>query len=201
MDTSAADPPRHRSIVVVDIEGSTARTNPARAQLRTVLFDLLDEAFRAGGITADLRDAFIDRGDGAICLVRPADEAPKTALLAHVVPALAQLLARHAGERPELAFRLRVAVHAGEVHYDSRGVYGEDLDLACRLVDAAETKRQLRNSSQPLVLVVSGEFHRAVIRHGYAGIDRSAFAPVVNVRLGEQKMRGWIGAMGAEIAS
>ncbi|GAA3532273.1 hypothetical protein GCM10022222_14380 [Amycolatopsis ultiminotia] len=192
MDTSALQAPRHRAIVVVDIEGSTTRTNPARAELRAVLFDLLDEAFRAAGITDGSRDAFVDRGDGALCLVHPVDEAPKTVLLAAVVPALAVLLGRHADERPELAFRLRVALHAGEVHYDAHGPYGEDIDIACRLLDAPEVRRRLRNSSGPLALVVSHEIHRSVVRHGYAGIDRSAFTRVLHVRVGGQRRRGWI---------
>ncbi|MEU7790216.1 hypothetical protein [Amycolatopsis sp. NPDC049159] len=180
--------------MAVDIEGSTARTNPARAQLRSVLSELLDEAFLAGGITKKYRDGFVDRGDGVLCLVRPVDQAPKPVLLATVVPALAELLEKHARNRPDLAFRLRVAVHAGEVHYDSRGPYGEDIDIACRFVDAPELKRRLRISAGPLALVVSPEMHRSVVRHGYPGIDQDAFAPVVHVRVGTQRLRGWLHA-------
>ncbi|MEV7094066.1 hypothetical protein AB0M80_14655 [Amycolatopsis sp. NPDC051045] len=191
MDTSAGLP-RHRAIVAVDIEGSTTRTNPARAQLRTVLFELLDEAFLAGGITKKYRDGFVDRGDGALCLVRPVDQAPKPVLLATVVPALTELLEKHAESRPALAFRLRVAVHAGEVHYDGRGPYGEDIDIACRFVDAPELRRQLRITAAPLVLVVSQEVHRSVVRHGYPGIDHSAYLRTVPIRVGTQRLRGWI---------
>jgi class 3 adenylate cyclase len=196
MDTSAGLP-RHRAIVAVDIEGSTTRTNPDRAQLRTVLFELLDEAFLAGGITKKFRDGFVDRGDGALCLVRPVDQAPKPVLLAIVVPALAELLEKHAESRPELAFRLRVAVHAGEVHYDSRGPYGEDIDIACRFVDAPELRRQLRITAAPLVLVVSQEVHRSVVRHGYPGIDHGAYLRTVPIRVGTQRLRGWIHTPGA----
>jgi class 3 adenylate cyclase len=187
---NSADLPRHRAIVAVDIEGSTQQTNSVRAQLRTVLFELLDQAFAAGGIGRKHRDAFVDRGDGALCLIRPFDQLPKTLLLATVVPALAELLDKHAQNRPELAFRLRVAVHAGEVHHDSRGPYGEDVDIACRLVDAPELKRQLRENTEPLALAVSREIHRAVVRHGYSGIDRSAFARPVHIKLGEERLRG-----------
>ncbi|MEQ0560803.1 hypothetical protein ABJI51_17080 [Amycolatopsis sp. NEAU-NG30] len=192
MDTSAHALPLHRAIVAVDIEGSTTRTNPARAQLRTVLFDLLDEAFLAGGISRKHRDAFVDRGDGALCLVRPVDQAPKPVLLATVVPTLGTLLGKHAESRPELAFRLRVAVHAGEVHYDSRGPYGEDVDIACRFVDAPEVRRRLRSTTAPLALVVSQELHRSVVRHGYPGIDHDAFTQVVTVKVGTQRVRGWL---------
>lgn len=192
MSTPARDLPLHRAIVAVDIEGSTTRTNPARAQLRTVLFELLDEAFLAGGITKKFRDGFVDRGDGALCLVRPVDQAPKPVLLTTVVPALAELLDRHAESHPELAFRLRVAVHAGEVHYDRRGPYGEDVDIACRFVDAKELQRQLGFTAAPLALVISPEMHRSVVRHGYPGIDHTAYFRTVPVKVGTQRLRGWI---------
>ncbi len=191
MDTSA-DLPRHRAIVAVDIEGSTGRTNSVRTQLRAVLFQLLDAAFLAGGIAGRHRDPLLDRGDGALCFVRPVDQAPKALLLAAVVPALNELLARHAESRPELAFRLRVAVHAGEVHRDSRGPYGEDVDIACRLVDADELKRRLRETTELLVLAVSQEIHRAVVRHGYPGVERSAFTQAVPFKLGDERLRGWL---------
>ncbi len=192
MSTSARDLPHHRAIVAVDVEGSTSRTNPAKAQLRAVLFELLDQAFLAGGITKKYRDGFVDRGDGALCLVRPVDQAPKPVLLATVVPALAELLVQHAGRHPDLAFRLRVAVHAGEVHYDSRGPYGEDVDIACRFVDAKELRRQLSITAAPLVLVISPEMHRSVVRHGYPGIDHDAYVQTVPVRVGTQRLRGWV---------
>ncbi|MEU5262822.1 hypothetical protein [Amycolatopsis sp. NPDC021455] len=191
MDISA-DLPRHRAIMAVDIAHSTDRTNSVRSQLRIVLYELLDEALAAGGIGRKHRDPFVDRGDGALCLIRPHDQLPKTLLLTNVVPALAGLLAEHAESRPELAFQLRVAVHAGEVHRDSRASYGEDVDIACRLVDSPELKRRLRETARPLALVVSQEIHRSVVRHGYPGIDRSSFTLAVHFKLGKERLRGWL---------
>ncbi|WP_410621900.1 hypothetical protein [Amycolatopsis sp. cmx-8-4] len=190
--STPTDIPRHRAIVAVDIEGSTSRTNSVRALLRNVLFQLLEEAFTTGGVDRRHREPFVDRGDGALCLVRPVDQVPKTLLLTTVVPALADLLEKHAQNLPDLAFRLRVSVHAGEVHRDSRGPYGEDVDIACRLVDAPELKRRLRETAEPLALAVSQEIHRAVVRHGYPGIDRGAFVQAVQIKLGEERLRGWL---------
>lgn len=189
---TAADIPRHRIMMAVDIEGSVKRVNSVRAQLRNILFQLLDEAFTTGGVGRKHREPFIDRGDGVLCLVRPFDQVPKTLLLAVVVPALGDLLEKHAESHPELAFRLRVAVHAGEVHRDKRGPYGEDVDIVCRLVDAPELKRRLRETTGPLALAVSQEIHRAVVRHGYPGIERAAFTQAVHIRLGEERLRGWL---------
>jgi len=39
---------------------------------------------------------------------------------------------------------------------------------------------------------VSQEIHRAVVRHGYPGIDRSAFTQAVQIKLGEERLRGWL---------
>ncbi|MGV9295959.1 hypothetical protein [Amycolatopsis sp. NPDC003676] len=182
----------HRAIVAVDIEGSTARTGPGRARLRHDLFGLLDCALREGGIGEDLRDPIVDRGDGAVVLVRPAGEAPKSVLLTSVVPELARLLAEHnAAAAPGSEIRLRVAVHAGEVRYDNLGPYGEDLDVACRLLDSPELKRLLRHAPSSLVLVASDSFHRTVIRHNYDGIDPGAFKRGVVVRIGGRRVTGW----------
>src|SRR4051794_15240042 len=57
--------PVYRTIVAVDIEGSTARTDVAKARLRAVLYDLLEAALYACGIAEKHRDPLVDRGDGA----------------------------------------------------------------------------------------------------------------------------------------
>ena len=83
-------------------------------------------------------------------------------------------------------------VHAGEVHYDANGCFGEALDIAFRLLDAALVKRALRVGTDPLILVVSGEIYRSVVRHGYDGIDQHAFRPLVRVQVAGNHYRGWI---------
>jgi hypothetical protein len=191
MNTQPTDLPRYRSILAVDVEGSTSRTNPARAQLRRVLYDLLEAALLGSGITERHRDPMHDRGDGVLVLIHPADEAPKTLLLTEVVPTLTALLAEYAIGNPEQRLRLRVAVHAGEVHYDSRGCYGEDVDLTFRLLNSPSLKKKLRKSDAHLVLVASQDIHRALIRHGYDGID-GAYQLLVHVRMAGERFRGWV---------
>jgi class 3 adenylate cyclase len=188
--------PLHRAIVAVDIEGSTSRTNRARAQLRTAMYDLLEEALLLSGIQEPHRD-LIDRGDGVLVLVQPLDHLPKTVLLTLFIPTLTELLVQHGASRPDQRFRLRAAVHAGEVHYDNRGWYGEDLDITVRLLDAPELKRTLRQVQVPLVLVVSQEIYRSVVRHGYDGIDHDTFQRTVQVQIAGQRMRGWVQVPGA----
>lgn len=184
--------PHHRIILVVDIENSTMRTNSAKAALRRVMYALLEECLAACGIREDHRDPFVDRGDGILVLIHPVDEVPKTIMLSVVVPMLETLLRRHDESFPEQALRLRAVLHAGEVHYDDRGCFGESLDVAFRLLDAAEVKERFRRTTAPLMFVVSDDIQRAVIRHGYEGIDQDAFVPGAYVFVAGQIRVGWI---------
>jgi class 3 adenylate cyclase len=192
MKTLAPSVPRHRAIVAVDVEASTTRTNAAKVGLRQAMYDLLEQALDAAGIARRYRDPLIDRGDGVLALVHPVDQAPKTLLLNAVIPRLSELLADHRAHCPDQQFRLRAVVHAGEVHYDGRGVFGEALDIAFRLLDALEVKKRLLHTAAPLVLVASDDIYRTVIRHGYDGINDQAFEPLVRVHVAGQQHCGWV---------
>jgi class 3 adenylate cyclase len=189
--------PLYRAIVALDIESSTTRPNPVKGELRDKAYELFDMALCTAGIDQRYRDRFIDRGDGILALIHPVDQAPKALLLNRVVPLLSRLLAeyntslpRHS--QPQRQLRIRVVIHAGEVHYDANGCFGEALDVAFRLLDAARVKRALREAADPLVLVISGDIHSTVVRHGYDGIDHQAFQSLVRVHVAGRRYPGWI---------
>jgi class 3 adenylate cyclase len=193
----AADLPHHRAIVALDIERSTSRPDPVKAELRNKTYEMFDAALCSAGIHKRYRDRFIDRGDGMLALIRPVDQAPKVLLLNRVLPAFNRLLTDHNASLPrpsmtQRQLRVRVVVHAGEVRYDANGCFGEALDVAFRLLDAARVKRTLREAAGPLVLVVSGDIHSSVIRHGYDGIDQHAFHQLVSVQIAGNRHLGWI---------
>jgi hypothetical protein len=188
--------PVHRSIIAVDIEGSTQRTNPVKQELREQVYQLVLGALGIAGIDDQYYDPFTDRGDGVLVLLRPADELPKPLLLSRLIPALAGLLVSHNGsispaEQPRM-LRLRAVIHAGEVHYDGKGFFGEDLDVAFRLLDAPRFKAHLRSATAPLALVASDYIYQSIIRHGYDGIDHEEFLPLVTVKVGYQRRKGWV---------
>jgi hypothetical protein len=113
------------------------------------------------------------------------------------VPALTQLLGDHnaglpATGRQQRQLRVRVVVHAGEVHYDANGCFAEALDIAFRLLDAPSVKKALAASAGPLTLVISDDIYRTVVRHHYDGIDQLAFRPLVRVNVAGQRHTGWI---------
>ncbi|MCW2884832.1 MAG: hypothetical protein QOE54_6039 [Streptosporangiaceae bacterium] len=191
--------PIHRSILAVDIEKSTSplRTNPVKEELRRQVYRLLDMAMTNAGIEDRHLDPFEDRGDGVLALIHPVDEIPKTLLLNPFVPVLARLLLDYNAELPpgeegRLGLRLRVVVHAGEVHYDGRGYFGEELDVACRLLDAPRVKKSLRETTAPLVLVVSEDIYWAIVRHDYDGIRGETFLPLVRLHVSGRRRLGYV---------
>jgi hypothetical protein len=182
--------PEHRSIMVIDTAGSAKWHNQAQLQAREVLSAAVRAAFRHAGIEwANL--AAEDRGDGMILLV-PASVS-KLDLLDPVVPRLAQAIGEHnAAVDPAFRIRLRIAVHAGELHHDQTGWVGSDLNTACRLVNGEAAYEQLnRRPEADLVLVVSELIYHGVVRHRYRDIDPSSYRPVV-VRYKEVDTRAWI---------
>ena len=188
--------PVHRSILAVDIEGSTRRTNPVKEELREQVYRLVVEALYVAGIGSQHYDPFTDRGDGVLVLLRPTDELPKPLLFSRLIPILASLLVAHnsgisPADQPRI-LRLRAVIHAGEVHYDEKGPFGEDLDVAFRLLDAPRFKAHLKSSTVPLALVASDYIYQAIIRHGYEGIEEEEFLPLVTVNVGLQRRKGWV---------
>jgi hypothetical protein len=184
--------PVYRLIIAVDIEGSTTRTDPVKGELRRVIYDLLGHALEAVGITGNRLEQLADRGDGILALVRANDDVPKTVLLDRLVPLLTGLLGEY-NERaayPALRVRLRAVVHAGDVHLDRRGCYGEAIDVAIRLLDSPPVKNTLKRAAVPLVLVVSDEMYFAVVHQGY--VDADTYHPMVRVRVAGRGHRGWV---------
>jgi class 3 adenylate cyclase len=189
--------PHHRAIVALDIERSSSRPNAVKAELRNKTYEMFDAALCSAGIHKRYRDRFIDRGDGVLALIHPVDQAPKVLLLNRAIPAFNRLLTDHNASLPrpsrtQRQLRVRLVVHAGEVHYDANGCFGEALDVAFRLLDAARVKRTLREAADPLILVVSGDIYSSVVRQGYDGIDQNAFHPLVRVQIAGSRYLGWI---------
>ena len=178
----------HRAIVVVDVEGfgDQRRTNPHQVAVRDGLYRAMQDAFGSAGIPWDNCD-HEDRGDGVFVLV-PA-EVPKALLAESLPPALVTALRAHNDGHPgPERIRLRMALHAGEVHYDQHGVTAVAVNLAFRLLDADPLKAALTSSSGVLAVIVSSWFFEEVVRHGGAA---PGYRPV-EVAVKETTTTGWI---------
>ena len=178
----------HRAIVVVDVEGfgDRRRTNPHQVAVRDGLYRAMQDAFGSAGIPWD-NCGHEDRGDGVFVLV-PA-EVPKALLAESLPPALVTALRAHNGRHPgPERIRLRMALHAGEVHYDQHGVTAVAVNLAFRLLDARPLKAALASSSGVLAVIVSSWFFEEVVRHSGAA---PGYRPV-EVAVKETATTGWI---------
>jgi hypothetical protein len=191
--------PVHRSIIAIDVEKSTGplRTNPVKEEIRREVYRMIGEALAFAGIEEGCRDPFEDRGDGLLALIHPNDAIPKVHLLTRLIPELARQLNDYdlslpAEDRARRSIRLRAVVHAGEVHRDDEGYFGEALDVACRMLDAPGFKRGLRYSTSTLALVVSEEIFRNVVHHGYEGLQPDRFNQNIYVTVGGRRHRGRI---------
>ncbi|TDD34331.1 hypothetical protein E1287_17095 [Actinomadura sp. KC06] len=154
----------HRAIICVDIERFTrpGLNDLQRADMRRGLYEALERAFTWAGIASDDR-YHEDRGDGAFFLVPT--EGPQARLVDPLPFHLAGELERHNRDvDPDTRIRLRVALHAGYVHHDPKGVVGTALNEAFRLLDAPEVKQALEDASGDLAFIASARFHHDVIR-------------------------------------
>ena len=111
-----------------------------------------------------------------------------------------QLLADYNASLPRASrpqqLRIRVVIHAGEVRYDAHGCFGEALDITFRLLDDSRVKKALQGTADPMVLVVSGDIYRSVVRHSYDASDQPSFQPLVCVRVAGSRHLGWIQVSG-----
>ena len=179
----------HRTIVVVDVEGfgDQRRTNPHQVAVRDGLYRAMRDACGQAGIPWD-DCGREDRGDGIFILV-PA-KVPKGLLVEALPSALVAALRAHNDAHPgPERIRLRMALHAGEVHYDEHGVTAAAVTLAFRLLDADALKAALASSPGVLAVIASSWFFEEVVRHSRA--DAAAYRRV-EVDVKETTTTGWI---------
>jgi hypothetical protein len=183
-------PAVHRTVLVVDVEkfGDCRRTNRHKIVVRDCLYLALRQALEnVGAVWEDCDHE--DLGDGILVLIPPA--VPKSVLIEFFPDYLVSALTVHnrthcAAER----IRLRVAIHAGELHYDSHGVVGRAVDLAFRLLDAPVLREALAGSDGVLALITSAWIYDEVVRHIRPGGQR--VYRQVHVTLKETDANAWI---------
>jgi class 3 adenylate cyclase len=182
-------PALHRTIVAVDIEGFGARqANPEQLAVRDGLYRCLRESLARSEIPWDVC-YHEDRGDGVVFLI-PA-EIPKEFLVARFLAEFCAALRRHnEATEGKGKIRVRLVMHAGEVHRDAYGVAGTAVNVAFRLLEAEPLKQALASSHGALAVIVSPWFFDGVIRHVPAGEPASYRQVPVSVK--ETQTLAWI---------
>lgn len=188
--------PLPRSLIAIDIEGYSGRDNLGHLELREALRRVCDEAFRRVGVAPDARQ---DQGDAFLILVRP--DITKALLIDDLVRELVTALRRFNRNRlPQAQMRLRVAMHAGEVHLDGTGFGGESVIAVMRLIDADSLREALKTAPHDLAVVVSEQLHRDVVLQQYRGIDPAEYREV-RVTRKQFAQPAWIRVPGLPIRS
>ncbi|QFG22249.1 hypothetical protein [Actinomadura sp. WMMB 499] len=172
------DYPQPASIAVVDIVGSSGEHDMAKRRSRAALYAWLEGAL--GRLWTDGRHA--DRGDGVLMVW--GRDVPKV----EVLTALLRLPDHLPDGVPP---RIRVAVHAGDVYADPRGLVGDSVNRTFRLNEAGLLREAIARARGPVAYLVSDEVHGSVVEYGYDGLDPDAFHEAV-VDLKESTRRAWL---------
>ncbi len=184
-------PSGHCSLLATDIasSGSPERTDDVLHRLRNSLYDLIKESLAGAGVPFG-RCYWEDRGDGVIIIAPP--DADTSVLVSPLVEYFRHGLDQYNQLSSEIAqIRLRVALHAGEVSWDGRGLVGTAVNHVFRLLDAPALKAALSEPAACLAFIASARVHEDVIRHGRGMINRGDYQPA-GVRVKETVTTGWI---------
>lgn len=152
-------------MVGVDVEGFgwADRTSADQLVVREGMYAVLEHAFAGAGVPWEQCETH-DRGDGAMILVPP--DVSKNRLVARLPGLVQEGLAAHNGKYPPQGrIRLRLALHAGEVHDDANGPTSDSLVFLFRLLEADVAKQDLARAEGDLVVIVSEWFFDNVIKH------------------------------------
>ena len=167
-----ASEPSHATLFVVDVVGFGALANPAQLAVRNALYEMLSTSFDTGGVPWGECHRE-DRGDGA--LVAVPGTVSKTLVLDRVLGGLIEAVAAQ-GAGGLIPLRLKVAIHAGEVHRDVNGLVGFDVNHAFRLLESELVRYAIRTSSAMCAVIASDSIYQSVIRHGYGSVAPGEYA-------------------------
>ncbi|MET8452836.1 hypothetical protein [Streptomyces sp. NPDC005209] len=183
--------PHSHWIVLLDIEDFSLRAETTQATLHDDLYHVVEFALRRARLDPE-RCAVQDRGDGVL-LLAPPDTKP-TLLLRELVRGLEDALAHHRDTyNHDHRMRLRVGLHEGLVNRNGERWTSNAINDLARLVDAGPVKQSLARAGRAhLVVVVSDDVHRKVVRGRYPGIDPAAYLPADFVTKHGEPRRGWV---------
>lgn len=162
-----------RLVVSVDACGSGQLGPEAKQRLRAALYEVFAEACESAGVlSGELYQE--DRGDGILAALDPA--VPPSAMVGRWVDTLYEGV-RERNRGAAVPLRLRVAMHAGPVAHDGRGLVGRAVDLTCRLCDSETARHVIAAAGADLLLVVSDWLYANVVQEGGRYIEPDHYRP------------------------
>ncbi|WP_460395598.1 hypothetical protein [Actinophytocola sediminis] len=167
---------------MVDVVGFTdsSRQDTDQFAVRQGMYEVLKTAFAESDINFDSCDSE-DRGDGALILVPPI--VSKSVIADRLPDRLVAALRRHNSTRAQMAqFKLRVALHSGDIRHDDYGWVGHAVNIAFRILEATEAKTALRQTDRLVALIASDHFFTEVIAHDPGTVPGSYHPITVSVK-------------------
>ncbi|MFK8849769.1 hypothetical protein [Streptomyces sp. Ac-502] len=158
----------HRLVVNGDVCGSGLLGWRAKLRMREAMYEVFEAGFTAAGVTEGACH-IEDRGDGVLVALAP--DVPAAHLVGPWLEGVYQKL-RQVNEGRLEPLRMRVAMHAGPVAQDAKGLAGRAVDLACRLCDSETARDVMRLAERsPLLFVVSDSLYHDVVAEGGTCIE------------------------------
>lgn len=158
----------HRLVVNGDVCGSGRLGLRAKLRMREAMYGVFASGFDAAGV-GERSFRMEDRGDGVLVALAPG--LPSAQLVGPWLEGVYQRLRQENEGRAE-PLRMRVAMHAGPVAEDARGLAGRAVDLTCRLCDSDTAKDVIELARRaPLLFVVSDSLYHDVVAEGGACIE------------------------------
>jgi hypothetical protein len=194
-----APPAVHRTIVVVDVAGFTdsSRRDIDRVAVRHGMYEVLETGFAESGIDFSSCERE-DRGDGAFVLVPPT--VSKSVIADRLPDRLVAALRRYNSTRvPQARFKLRVALHAGDIRHDGDGWVGHQVNLAFRILEAQDAKSALRETDHLVALIVSDHCYTEVIQHDPGTVPESYRPITASVK--SYQGRAWLRLLGHDVTA
>ncbi|MDQ0795054.1 adenylate/guanylate cyclase [Streptomyces sp. B1I3] len=182
--SATVGPPAHATLLVADIERFSSRDGADQMRTREAMYGEFRAAFTESVWSSCLHE---DRGDGLLVVIP--QQIPKSVVLGEFLPRLDAALGRRRRDDPLL--RMRIAVHAGDVHFDEHGIGGHAVNRTFRLCDSDPLRKAIGVTRGDLALLVSEAIHEDVVRGGYPGIAPQTFH-AVDVRVKETAVRAWL---------
>ncbi len=188
-------PSQHKTIMAVDIAGynDPKRTTAHLLVVHKGFWDLMRTSFAEAGIPWDV--CFRENtGDGA--MIQLPVEVAKADLVTRLPDHLLAGLRRYnATKADEAKVRLRIALHAGEVHQGSDGTVSQATSFTFRILEAPDAKSALKESGAAFALIVSDSFYREVVKQDAAADPVSYQRIPVEVK--ETRTEAWLRLVGA----
>jgi hypothetical protein len=150
---------------------------------------MLEESFEEANVPwASCRHE--DRGDGTLTILPPTMST--VSLVDPLLPVLAFKLGRHNGRAgAPVRIQLRVALHVGPVPQDARGLGGQAIITAARMLDAPILKQSLANTQADLAVMVSAHVYDTVVPLAPGLMTPDSFRQV-QYQVREAKTTSWM---------